>query len=583
MAVALGDLEVLAIDCQASGATPAYGDLLEIGWARCGPDGLRAPIHEHFVIPRTERRISAAVRELTGWSEACAIGAWPEQAAWSALRADIARVSAGVPQLERAVAVVHFARFELAFLRDLHARLEGDSPFPLDAICLHAISTRLFPDLPRRNIRALAGYLGHSTDLLRRCGSHVEASAFIWRALIPRLAQLEVHTLDELALWLARPPPRKTPAARGRRVYPFALERRRALPDRPGVYRFLRSNGDLLYVGKAASIRKRVASHFAGGRRPGSNEANERALELLTQVQDVAVTETASILEAALLESDEIKRLDPPYNVQLRSGERQAWFAARDRDDATSAPDAEHRIGPLPSRRALAGLHALIALADGAVPTGGSRACALAVPSAFLPSDELFAEGWAAFATAHLLDRPALVAERGTPSARLRVERAARALWSLRGRAEAERNAERNEQESAPDGWDLARVVRRLERTLIQTGLLVRRARWLCLLAHADVAFRERAMPAARGLLLARGEVIERRDLASVDELASLPARQPPPTRDRRACFDAGSYDRMRVLTTELNRVLTDGGTVALRVGTRSLSPTRVAQLLRWV
>jgi hypothetical protein len=39
----------------------------------------------------------------------------------------------------------------------------------------------------------------------------------------------------------------------------------------------------------------------------------------------------------------------------------------------------------------------------------------------------------------------------------------------------------------------------------------------------------------------------------------------------------------MRVLTTELNRIVSDGGSVALRVGRRSFSPARVAQLLRWV
>ena len=51
---------------------------------------------------------------------------------------------------------------------------------------------------------------------------------------------------------------------------------------------------------------------------------------MLTQVHDVSPTPTASLVEAALLETDEIKRLDPPYNVQLRSAGRQAWFASGD-------------------------------------------------------------------------------------------------------------------------------------------------------------------------------------------------------------------------------------------------------------
>src|SRR5215831_2668069 len=116
MALALADLELLVIDCQASGATPAHGDLLEIGWAICGRDGLLGPLHQHFVIPRSERRIPAAVRELTGWSEACLAEAWTEQAAWAALAADIAHVRNKQPELEHAPAAIHFARFELTFL-----------------------------------------------------------------------------------------------------------------------------------------------------------------------------------------------------------------------------------------------------------------------------------------------------------------------------------------------------------------------------------------------------------------------------------------------------------------------------------
>jgi len=567
---ALADLHVLVLDCQASGATPAHGDLLEIGWGIAGRAGLHGSVRQRFVIPRTERRVPAAVRELTGWSEACLQDSVPEEVAWAELRRDMELVAAHngswpVP------AAIHYARFELPFLHDLHARLGGDGAFPLEARCLHAIAARLFPDLPRRNIRALAGYLGHSTDLVRRCSGHVEASAFIWTALLPRLEQLGVRTADELAAWLEQRAPARP---RGRRVFPYGSDKRRALPDAPGVYRFLRSNGDVLYVGKATSLKKRVASHFTARTTIANSKApaatTERALELLTQVHDIAVTVTPSILEAALLESDEIKRIDPPYNVQLRRRERSAWFASLDLGGAAPAPDAVHRIGPLPSERSLLGLCALVALAGGRAPDPPLQACALAVPVAFLPPDELFAAGFLSFAAAHL-GAP-------HPSARVRVDRGARALWLARGRAEPD-----VQEEQAPDEWDHARVVRRLERTLTGGSLLVRRARWLSLLAHADVAFREPAMSAARAFALHGGSIVEPRELPSIGDLLTLPVRSVPPRAQRHAAFDAAVYDRMRVLATELQRVHEAGGELAVRIGSRLLSGARLAAVLRWV
>src|SRR5690606_34637189 len=137
------------------GATPAHGDLIELGWAVCGADRL-GPVHSHWIVPRTTRPIRRAIRELTGWSEACVAEAIEESAAWQALREQV-RAVAQRRKTPAAPAVIHFARFELGFLRDLQERLEPESEFPIEAVCLHAVARRLFPDLPRRNIRALAG------------------------------------------------------------------------------------------------------------------------------------------------------------------------------------------------------------------------------------------------------------------------------------------------------------------------------------------------------------------------------------------------------------------------------------------
>jgi DNA polymerase-3 subunit epsilon len=560
----LDEIEVLAVDCQASGSTPAYGDLLELGWGTCTSAGLAGPVESQFVVPRTERPIPFAVRDLIGWDATCAAQAVDERQAWMGLRGAIARTAAPPDGVARAV--IHFARFELWFLRDLFGRVDGGDRLPLDVVCLHAIATRLFPDLPRRNIRALAGYLGHSPEQLRRSAGHVQATAFIWRAFLPLLRQTSVNTWADLKSWLDQPAPRR--AARARRIYPLASERRRALPDSPGVYRFLRRNGDILYVGKAASLKHRVAGHFKS-----RGAATERGLELLTQVHDIDPTLTASLVEAALLETDEIKRLDPPYNIQLRSAGRQAWFASTDLRQAMPAPDDAHRIGPLPSERALQPLAALTALCEGQAHSPALCAAALGVPPMFLPDAALFAQGLRAFVTD--------LAEAAGPNASADLARTSRALWLLRGRCEPERDL--NPAEGAgPADWDLARVRRRLDRGLVQTGLLMRRARVLCLLADATVAFRERKMAAARVLMISGGVVHERRALdEGVMTIATWPAAPTTTHQQRQACFDAAVYDRLRVLSTELRRVRDEGGEVALRIGRHTMGPDRVTRLMR--
>lgn len=536
----LRDLPVLVLDCQASGATPAHGDLLEIGWAVTRHDALLTPVRAYWVTPTSGRAVSRAVRRLTGWSERCLDDAVDPEHAWRLLRADVeasaARAGHPVPT------AIHFARFETPFLRALHERA-GDDPFPLDTVCLHAIAERLFPDLPRRNLRALSGMLGHSPELVRRSAGHVEASAFVWRALVPRLAERGLTSWSDLRAWLAEKTPRAPRGRASQRGFPLARDKRRALPDRPGVYRFLRSNGDILYVGKAASLKKRVSSHYTG-----SSRATERALEMLSQAHDVQVTETASALEAALLEADEIKRLDPPYNVQLRLADRGVFFASADWGSVAGAPDDVHTVGPLPSRGAISGLSAIRALLSGA-PTEDERvrAAAVGVPRIFAPPRQLFDGVWPELVRDHLS---------GTEPLRTRILRAGATIVPSDG-----------DEDSSTSEWDAPALRRHLERVLHSGALVVRRATWLALLADATVAFQEPGAAKARVLRIAGGEIVMRDDLDDVDVIRQTRLAPPPPRRARQATFDPARYDRLRVLSTELRRVVESGGRVVVRVG----------------
>ena len=84
------------------------------------------------------------------------------------------------------------------------------------------------------------------------------------------------------------------------------------LPNGPGVYRMLNEGGDVLYVGKARSLKKRV-SNYAQGR--GHTNRIESMIRLTTQMEFVSTrTET----EALLLEANLIKKLRPRFNVLMR-------------------------------------------------------------------------------------------------------------------------------------------------------------------------------------------------------------------------------------------------------------------------
>jgi len=85
------------------------------------------------------------------------------------------------------------------------------------------------------------------------------------------------------------------------------------LSQRPGVYRMLAENGEVLYVGKARNLKNRVSTYFTGSKAHAA-----KTMAMVSQIANIEVTATASETEALLLEYNLIKRHRPRYNVTLR-------------------------------------------------------------------------------------------------------------------------------------------------------------------------------------------------------------------------------------------------------------------------
>lgn len=109
-------------------------------------------------------------------------------------------------------------------------------------------------------------------------------------------------------------------------------------PDKPGIYLFYNSQKELVYVGKATSLRNRVRSYFVGAR-------TSRPIEqMIHEVMDIKNIQTDSVLEAIILEANYIKKFQPKYNVDLKDDKSWNYIIITNDEYPTVSTIREHEL-----------------------------------------------------------------------------------------------------------------------------------------------------------------------------------------------------------------------------------------------
>jgi len=201
----------------------------------------------------------------------------------------------------------HNLSFDEGFLRYEFIR-NGYEPLSNLTVCTMKLARKIFPSLKSKSLASVSGHLKIKNKQSHRALSDAETTA---KVLIKQLKILSteksITKLQQLLAFessvVATNINMKLPKVVNDTLY--------SLPNAPGVYYFLNKKNEIIYIGKAKSLKDRVRSYF-------SSTATGKAKKIAKQATQIKTEITNSELTALLLEAESIKLIDPKFNRQLK-------------------------------------------------------------------------------------------------------------------------------------------------------------------------------------------------------------------------------------------------------------------------
>jgi len=364
---------------------------------------------------------------------------------------------------------------------------------------------------------------------------------------------------------------------------------RQGLPAQPGIYRMFRSNGDLLYIGKAKSLKHRVNSYFHQGRKH-----SEHILDMLNQAKFLTFSVTKTALEASLKESDEIKVLAPSFNIALRLSGEGPVFSTRDLKRFRQKPDHQYIIGPLPSKKHIEPLSLIMDILNGKITLFTPEIInkTLATSEEYAPESLLFIKGIKEFKKQnfHILKSPLTfqtLIKMGTK------------LWKEKLDKQAEKRLQTETEtdtfvlkpdppkkiKKKPIHWTPESIAKALQHIIRVGSFQIRRARWLYLLTESTLIWEgDKKGVDRKNLVVFKSGLPSFEGPISSSQEISLHAGYGKSSLEKKQNFDIFTYDRLRILTTEVRRILEEDRSATLRFGPKLLLKSeQLREVLKWV
>lgn len=253
-----------------------------------------------------------------------------------------------------AVLVAHNAGFDIGFLKSAAAQCDLAWPRP-PVLCTVRLARRVLTreEAPSVRLSALAELFRSGTRPTHRALDDARATVDVLHGLMDRVGNQGIHSYSQLRSYL----PNATPAQRSKRVLATGV------PTTPGVYLFRGPRAEVLYVGTAVNLHRRVSQYFNGA------DPRTRMKEMVALAQSLDHVECAHALEAGVRELRLLAAHAPPYNRKSKFPHRWWWLTLSEepfpRWTVVRAPGHRKAIGPFRARSDAADTAALLARFSG--------------------------------------------------------------------------------------------------------------------------------------------------------------------------------------------------------------------------
>ncbi len=184
---------------------------------------------------------------------------------------------------------------------------------------LRQVAQKTLPGLPSYQLKRLAAHFNLETNGLDRTGNAAIIAAKVFSGLLTLLNKQGVLHFDQL---LSRCAPLPQRVRRTRDDLAFDRQQLKDYPTQPGVYFMKNRSGEILYIGKAKNLKKRLKSYFQK-----QSRLTPKIAVMMRQMTHIEVTVVGSELEALLLESQLIKQHQPFFNQKVKNYQRMVFLA----------------------------------------------------------------------------------------------------------------------------------------------------------------------------------------------------------------------------------------------------------------